>query len=221
MLTIPSELQARLDEGATTLAWCWRVERRDGAVFGFTDHDEALEFDDIVFAPETGFTGSALEGRLGMEAASMEISGLFDSDVIAEDDLRGGLWDQACVQLYRVDWSEPSFRVKIWTGEFGEISHDGFGYRVELNGLSRRLERSIGRIYSRHCDASLGDARCGLDTGSGEFEGAVCDKRFATCRDVFANAVNFRGFPFMPGNDVLIASPASENVRDGGSRQQR
>jgi uncharacterized phage protein (TIGR02218 family) len=31
-----------------------------------------------------------------------------------------------------------------------------------------------------------------------------CDKRFATCRDRFANAVNFRGFPHVPGNDAVL-----------------
>ena len=36
---------------------------------------------------------------------------------------------------------------------------------------------------------------------------AGCDKRFATCRDRFANAVNFRGFPHIPGNDFVIAYP--------------
>lgn len=37
---------------------------------------------------------------------------------------------------------------------------------------------------------------------------AGCDKRFATCRDRFANTDNFRGFPDIPGNDFLIATPA-------------
>lgn len=38
-----------------------------------------------------------------------------------------------------------------------------------------------------------------------EFSAVVgCDKRFATCRDRFANAVNFRGFPHIPGNDVVL-----------------
>ena len=36
---------------------------------------------------------------------------------------------------------------------------------------------------------------------------AGCDKRFATCRDRFANAVNFRGFPHIPGNDFVISYP--------------
>ena len=34
---------------------------------------------------------------------------------------------------------------------------------------------------------------------------AGCDKQFATCRAKFANAVNFRGFPHMPGNDYILA----------------
>ena len=44
-----------------------------------------------------------------------------------------------------------------------------------------------------------------------------CDKRFETCRDRFDNAVAFRGFPHLPGNDFLIASPASGAVNDGGA----
>jgi len=36
---------------------------------------------------------------------------------------------------------------------------------------------------------------------------AGCDKRFATCRDRFANGINFRGFPAIPGNDFVIAYP--------------
>ena len=34
-----------------------------------------------------------------------------------------------------------------------------------------------------------------------------CNKAFATCRDRFANAVNFRGEPHVPGNDLLTRYP--------------
>ena len=36
---------------------------------------------------------------------------------------------------------------------------------------------------------------------------AGCDKRFATCRDRFNNAVNFRGFPHIPRQDTVIRYP--------------
>jgi uncharacterized phage protein (TIGR02218 family) len=34
---------------------------------------------------------------------------------------------------------------------------------------------------------------------------AGCDKRFETCRSKFSNAVNFRGFPHLPGNDFVAS----------------
>ncbi len=33
---------------------------------------------------------------------------------------------------------------------------------------------------------------------------AGCDKRFETCRAKFANTLNFRGFPHLPGNDFVV-----------------
>ena len=47
---------------------------------------------------------------------------------------------------------------------------------------------------------------------------AGCDKRPETCRTKFGNIVNFRGFPHMPGNDRVIATPGSHEIAmDGGS----
>lgn len=36
-----------------------------------------------------------------------------------------------------------------------------------------------------------------------------CDKQIATCRTRFANAVNFRGEPFLPGTDLLTRYPGN------------
>ncbi len=46
---------------------------------------------------------------------------------------------------------------------------------------------------------------------------AGCDKRFMTCRDRFGNAVNFRGFPHIPGNDFVVSSADAGAGNDGGS----
>ncbi len=49
---------------------------------------------------------------------------------------------------------------------------------------------------------------------------AGCDKRFPTCHDKFANVVNFRGFPHIPGNDFVISYPVQgEPGNDGSSLQ--
>src|SRR3954452_6721972 len=46
---------------------------------------------------------------------------------------------------------------------------------------------------------------------------AGCDKRFSTCRDRFANAVNFRGFPHIPGNDRALGYAVPGSGHDGQS----
>lgn len=44
-----------------------------------------------------------------------------------------------------------------------------------------------------------------------------CDKNFATCRDIYANQQNFRGFPHIPGNDFVLSAPDQHQVRDGST----
>lgn len=47
---------------------------------------------------------------------------------------------------------------------------------------------------------------------------AGCEKSLESCRDRFANTVNFRGFPHMPGNDFAIGrGGVSQGAMDGGS----
>jgi len=45
---------------------------------------------------------------------------------------------------------------------------------------------------------------------------AGCDKRFGTCREKFDNALNFRGFPHLPGNDAAYGYVADGGNFDGG-----
>jgi hypothetical protein len=34
-----------------------------------------------------------------------------------------------------------------------------------------------------------------------------CDRRLETCATRFANAINFQGEPFLPGNDLITRYP--------------
>ena len=57
-----------------------------------------------------------------------------------------------------------------------------------------------------------------IDPGDAFAITAGCDKQFATCKAKFANGINFRGFPYMAGNDTVVSYPNSKQVMDGGSR---
>ena len=44
---------------------------------------------------------------------------------------------------------------------------------------------------------------------------AGCDRLFSTCRDRFANSVNFRGFPHIPGSDFILTYPKQDSALSG------
>lgn len=59
---------------------------------------------------------------------------------------------------------------------------------------------------------------CGPAVGDDFVVTAGCDKSFATCRTKFSNAANFRGFPYMIGNNAVVAYANASSAYDGGSR---
>jgi uncharacterized phage protein (TIGR02218 family) len=61
------------------------------------------------------------------------------------------------------------------------------------------------------------DSGADLASGSDFTITAGCDKAFSTCRDKFANTLNFRGFPHLPGNDVAYGYVSEDGVFDGGA----
>ncbi len=214
MRDIPDELADRIESGAATLCHAWIVRRADGERLGFTDHDRDLTVDEVVCRAASGWTRGAAESATGLSAGSLAIGGVLDTGSVDEAEVAAGLWDQARVELWRVDWMRPDLRVRLGAGRLGRIRREGEGFVAELDGPMAALERVVGRTYGRLCDAVLGDGRCGIEAA-----GRTCDKRWETCVGVFANGINFRGFPDIPGDDFLTAWPATGARHDGGSRR--
>ena len=48
---------------------------------------------------------------------------------------------------------------------------------------------------------------------------AGCDKQIETCRAKFSNALNFRGFPHMPGNDFVASVAAKSDPNNNGLKR--
>jgi uncharacterized phage protein (TIGR02218 family) len=290
MRQISEAFAARLAADDTTLCTCWRFTRRDGAVFGATDHDAELAFDGVTHSPASGLETVSFETGSGLAPGRAAAEGAVSLDFLNGPDVDAGLWDGARVDVWRVDWRAVEHRLMIWSGSLSEVSRSGASFSAELVSLKAGLERRIGRVYSRRCDADVGDARCGVDLATPDFEAtgtvasvpgsqvfmspaletfasgwftggrlawtsganagftvrivrhagaevevigamkaaiavgdafvatAGCDKAFATCREKFANAARFRGFPHMPGPEAVLAGPAAGQPNDGGRR---
>jgi len=293
MRNIPAPLQTKLDSGTTSLCWCWRVERSDGLVLGFTDHDRDLTFGGVTYRAGSGLSGSDLRQNVGLNVDNADISGALTSDALTPGDLGNGLFDNAEIKVYRVDWSAPADRLLVKRGQIGEVVRGPDGFSAEVRGLSHILQQQSGRVFQFGCDADLGDARCKVDLDTGPFKdtGSVievesartfrvtglgthaagwftegrlswtsgankgaaleirrhdivggdvtletwhdfhatvalgdaftvtagCDKSFETCKNKFSNALNYQGFPHMPGNDFVLSVGDSQDDETTGS----
>ncbi|MBI1339533.1 DUF2163 domain-containing protein [bacterium] len=164
-------LATRLQAEVATLCACWRFERRDGAVFGATDHDRPIDFDGVRFEPANGIAGARFEHGATLAPGRAAGEGALDLAFLDEADLAAGVWDGARVDVWRVDWSAPEHRVRIWSGRLSEVERRGRSFAAELVSLKADLETMIGRIYQRTCDAEVGDERCGVDLGAAAFRG--------------------------------------------------
>lgn len=291
MRTLAPGFAAHIAQGETTLAFCWRIERQDGVVLGFTDHDETLRFVETDFVPAHGLDGGEAPAKLGAQVETSEVLGILHAEAISEDDILLGRYDGAQVETWRVNWADPSQRVLLRTDTIGEIVREDGVFRAELRSGQQALNRTRGRVYQGLCDARVGDVRCGVDVERAAFAAtasvvgfddpcrvlvagldgfkpgwfafgtavwttgrriglrdgvlthgrgggadvlslavklddwvavgdtltvsAGCDRRFATCKGKFGNAVNFRGFPHVPGSDYVLRHPRSGQAMDG------
>ena len=166
MKSLPSGLQAHLDSGTTTLAWCWKITRSDGAVFGFTDHDLPLTFAGTTFEPESGFVPSEIRAAQDFSVDAQDVEGALSSDRITETDILDGRWDNAEVEVWRVNWASTDQRVLMRRGNLGDIRRGRTSFVAEVRSLAHWLNQTVGRTYQFSCDADLGDARCGVNLAS-------------------------------------------------------
>jgi uncharacterized phage protein (TIGR02218 family) len=261
-------------------------------VLGFTDHDRALAFDGVTYEPESGLDASEDVSATGFAIGGLEAAGALSSERLTAADLAAGLYDNAEVAVFLVNWTTPAERHLLRVGHIGEVVREDGAFRAEVRGLAAALDEPKGRVFRHTCDADVGDARCGVDLAAPAYRGegtvvaangkrrftasglggfaagwfergrllwtgganagraievrahrlaagvatielwqpmvlaiapgdvftvtAGCDKLFSTCRAKFDNALNFRGFPHMPGNDFALSYARAGDLNDGG-----
>lgn len=258
-------------EGVATF---WRIHRKDGVTLGFTSHDRDLRFGGILHRAAPGLLPSAIRRTAGLDGDSAEMRGALAHDSIRADDLAGGRFDGARIEVGAVDWETFDHAV-LFNGAIGQVVQEDTGFTAQLDSAKTALEADPVPRTSPTCRAAFCGPGCGLspsrflhravltsadpdrnavtfDCGASAdllhgtvrwldgphaglameiagVEGARvildaalssllapgmpailregCDHTLATCSGRFGNAVNFRGEPFLPGNDLLSRYP--------------
>lgn len=169
MKSISSGLAAHIAGEATTLATLWRLVRRDGAVFTFTDHDRDIVYGGETYVAALGYQRSAISSGAELAVDETELLGLLDAASIDPAELRAGLWDHASVRIFGVNWADlTQGQIRLRRGTLGEvIARDDGTFSAELRGLAQPLQQTIGSLYQPECRTDLGSTKCGIDLAYG------------------------------------------------------
>lgn len=281
-ISISTALKDHLALETSTIAYCIKITREDGQIFGYTSHDQDITYNTVLYKSKGGFSPSTVESKADASVPNLEIIGVLSSDSISETDLKQGLFDNAAFEAFILNYSDlTQGSMVLRKGWFGEVTLRQGQFTTELRGLASKLQTKVGELYTPACSVRrLGDSRCKVNTtpfrfsltvtgvvsdrefshtinvqaadyfkygilkwtngnnddlemeikeytvsgGTGTFflqlpmPKAVqvgdtfqatrgCDRTFATCQSVFNNAVNFRGFPHIPGIDKMMSTP--------------
>lgn len=225
MRSLPLALQTHLAGEIVTLAACWRVERQDGVLILGTQHDRDLDITansntmDLTgtYLSQAGITGSSVKSTPDMSVDNMEVEGstqpTLDISDLSAGDIEAGLFDDASVTLFLVNWSAPDDgQIILRTGNIGAINRTSEGrYRTELRGLAQRLSQNFVRTYGTSCDAELGDSRCTVDIAALTVAGTVVA---VTSNRVFQVELGSSSPPELLDIELFLAMPYTVQVGD-------
>jgi len=282
-----------MTEEVLTTAYCWRIERTDGVVLGFTSHDQDITFDGVTYEAATGFTPTAVDTNDTLAVDNLDVDGMLTADCITENELAGGVYDFAKVTISLVNWKNISdSRLVLRRGTIGRLRYGKNGFTAEIRGLTEAYQQKAGAVYQKTCRATLGDKKCKVNIVDYTTTGAVlavdadtefmtnvqvtagfydygclrwtsgtninttvevktyladgtievylptiwkpeagdtfilmagCDRNLSTCINRFNNMLNFRGEPYVPGNDYQTgyATQGASNVVASGTNPAR
>lgn len=196
-------------------AFCWRLSPVVGPIVRLTSHNHALvaTIDGVeeTFLPIGSVTRSALRRETGLADLNIAFEGPDSSTAIAVASLRAGIWDDAQVDEYRVDWRFP------WSGF---ITHNRFWvddaefnrdrWSSDLSGLARWLRQEAGEVTSKTC----GWKRLGFNFGVATRAGCKVDVAALTFTGVSVAAVASKRV-FTTDTGVITSGLGADYFTDG------
>lgn len=166
MKTINTWLLEALAKPHGTFSHCMLITRRDGEQLGFTDHSKLLVIDDLEYTPQHGTDQSEMQSNARAGVDNMEIAGVLDDDGLAKADILSGLYDDARLDVFLVDYTnlpalaQPGDCVWLKTFLLGNSRIEDNQFKIECRSLSDYLNKQIVEVTSPNCRAQFGDTRC-------------------------------------------------------------
>jgi len=218
MKSISTALMTHFGLGSTTLAMLWKVTRSDGTKFGFTTHDMDITYNDgtdtITYLAGSGMTNTANASKSDGSVDNLEVTGFLQADSITEADVRSGLWDNAIIAIYVVNYNDLTMGdIKLRSGTTGEIKMANGVFTAEIRGLTQQLTTVIGQLYGPLCRAELfsnpGEGGADIIDSTSHY---LCMLNAADYRQSGSTASSANAITIVPNSGLLMIGSATPTM---------
>lgn len=169
-------MKAALADPTIVISVCWRITRVDGFVLRLTDLDQPITVLGQLYIPNGSTERTAITFTDGISADNVDIRGIFDSDLITEEDLTLGLYNYARIEVLGVFVDRPDLRPwEILRGRLGETEVERGTYQVKLNSLAHAFRAAVGETTTPICRTVFGDARCKVNLLDHRLTGTITE----------------------------------------------
>jgi uncharacterized phage protein (TIGR02218 family) len=134
-----------------TTTWCWKATRQDGTVLAVTMLSESLLFEGDLYLPRYGFNPRALGQEASAAVANSQVSGYL-SDQITELEFEAGKWDGCTVEMFELNYRDiTAGKMRLATFTMGNIKVTRSAFEADVNGLTQKLQKIVGRVVTKGC----------------------------------------------------------------------
>lgn len=201
----------------TTIARCWRYTRNDGEIFTVTDHDVPIVFNGETYSAKDGVSPTSIAQEASPAVANSEVNGFLTPTGLTEEDIFAGLWDNAFVSIFEVNYNDLSMgAMALGSGNIGEVKAGRTAFNAEMRGLTQRLQKVVGRVYTAGCPwvfGSIGSAfvpACNIDLGPLTATGTLTS---ATDLRTFADSSRGEASDYFGAGLLAFTSGPNEGVQ--------
>ncbi len=159
-----------------TIAKCLQITLTNGNILAFTEYFKDLLIDDIVFKSSNGFQGNKIQQYSDITASEEEVIAFIDKNNIKKEDVFSGLFNDAKVQIFYVDYNHIEYgKIPITNGIISRINFKDDKIFFNISGILSLLEKTIGETYSSFCRAGFCDKKCSLNIDDYKFSGEILE----------------------------------------------
>ena len=165
-----------------TTCLCWILTPANGSPLSLpvaaTNHTRDITLSwrpGALFRSKGGLFPSVVDSEAGNDSAGLDVTAVFDDDLITEEAIANGDWHGAQLEIFELNYLAPKMGELGWfSGRLGTVKTLGRQFTAEARPLTAIGKTKLGRVVRARCDVrEFGDARCRKDLTDLTHAGAV------------------------------------------------